>query len=67
MIGPSTASRLSTKAKVSKIAEFWGAERPFANFGREQAAGDVEVGKTVGSKMMKLVQKTVKQKIKLNY
>ena len=45
MIGPST-HRLSTKAKVSKIAEFWGAETPFANLGRERP-GDLEAGKNV--------------------
>jgi hypothetical protein len=32
-------TRVSMKSKISKVAEFWGAETPFANLGREDANG----------------------------
>ncbi|KAI6170787.1 Adenylate cyclase type 1 [Aphelenchoides bicaudatus] len=32
-------TRVSMKTKVSKVAEFWGAETPFANLGREDVNG----------------------------
>ena len=34
--GNTAASRISMKAKMSKMAEFWGAETPFSNLGRER-------------------------------
>uniref|UniRef100_A0A914YCG2 adenylate cyclase n=1 Tax=Panagrolaimus superbus TaxID=310955 RepID=A0A914YCG2_9BILA len=34
--GNAAASRISMKAKMSKMAEFWGAETPFSNLGRER-------------------------------
>ncbi|TKR87318.1 hypothetical protein L596_011733 [Steinernema carpocapsae] len=35
-------SRMSVKSKVSKMAEFWGAETPFANFGQKPNDMDPE-------------------------
>jgi hypothetical protein len=32
-------TRVSMKSKISKVAEFWGAETPFANLGREDVNG----------------------------
>lgn len=46
ILGPLTPSRISVKTKVSKLAESWGAETPFANSGRERQ-GDAEAGQTV--------------------
>lgn len=40
-------TRVSMKSKISKVAEFWGAETPFANLGREDVNG-VENGNVVG-------------------
>uniref|UniRef100_A0A914C0Z3 adenylate cyclase n=1 Tax=Acrobeloides nanus TaxID=290746 RepID=A0A914C0Z3_9BILA len=45
ILGPLTPSRISVKTKVSKLAESWGAETPFANSGRERQ-GDAEAGQT---------------------
>ncbi|PAV63358.1 hypothetical protein WR25_24552 [Diploscapter pachys] len=37
MAGPGASTRMSMKAKVSKMVEFWGAETPFANFNRKKS------------------------------
>ncbi|KAI6198439.1 Adenylate cyclase type 1 [Aphelenchoides besseyi] len=36
-VQPKNNSRVSMKSKMSKVAEFWGAETPFANLGRENS------------------------------
>jgi hypothetical protein len=40
-------NRVSMKSKISKVAEFWGAETPFSKLGREDAR-DAENGNAVG-------------------
>ncbi|PAV57450.1 hypothetical protein WR25_17449 [Diploscapter pachys] len=37
MAGHGASTRMSMKAKVSKMVEFWGAETPFANFNRKKS------------------------------
>ncbi|KHN76453.1 Adenylate cyclase type 1 [Toxocara canis] len=41
-------SRVSLKAKVSKVVEYWGAETPFANLSRKRSA-QYEIGEQNGS------------------
>ncbi|CAB3399043.1 unnamed protein product [Caenorhabditis bovis] len=37
---PALQSRMSMKAKVSKMVEFWGAETPFANFNKKKSSDE---------------------------
>ncbi len=46
-LNPNAGTRMSMKAKVSKMAEFWGAETPFANLIRKRSSAISEFEQSV--------------------